>query len=207
MALPMAAVPARAQTAQPQRIVNDAHHFAFTAEAGSIITYKDGGNGFTCFHQPQAGVKGDSEYGLLVFASPDYGMSEDGAKAAGLSDKSQANAGSITTQARLDELVAADMKALKRRKGGEASVAVEDGKPQRVPFYLWQRSVGAKTHYALMYVVLQGGEFIAVQAENDVPFSPAQLDWLTGKLELLKLPATTAAPSSSTPAAPPAARQ
>jgi hypothetical protein len=40
-----------------------------------------------------------------------------------------------------------------------------------------------------MYVVLQGTEFIAVQAENDAPFTKRQLAWLTGQLELLKLPA------------------
>lgn len=183
------ATPAYSQTTEPERVVNDAHHFAFTTEASSIVTFQKGGNGLTCFHQPQAGVKGDSEYALRVFSSPDYSMSPEGAKAAGLSAAKPGAAGDITTQARLDELVAIDMKALKRQKGGTATVAIEGGKPLSVAYYTWQRSANGKTHYALMYVALQGTEFIAVQVENNAPFSRRQVDWLTSQLELLKLPA------------------
>lgn len=179
---------ALAQTTAPQRVENEAHHFAYTCEAGAYITYRDSGNGFTCLHKRRAGVAGDCDYGLLVFGSPDYSMSEEGAEAAAKDGKLPTATSPTNTQEKLNALVAIDMQALGRQYGGEAQVTQPDGKQAKVPYYTWSQRAGSKTHYALMYVVLHGTSFIAVQLEASAALSPAQTAQFTQSLELLAIP-------------------
>lgn len=172
-----------AQTTSPQRVVNENHHFAYTVEAGAFISMRKGGNGFSAIHKPRSA--GDAAYGLLVFGSPDYSMSEQGAAAAREAGKLPTRNAPVNTQDRLNELVAIDMNALGRKQEGSAEVRLADGKTLGVPVYSWTEGSGNRQRYALMYVVLHGESYIAVQVESQGPLSAARIALLTTGLELL----------------------
>jgi hypothetical protein len=188
-----------AATTEPERIVNDAYHFAFICEANSLITFKKGVNGFTCFHQAQ---ESSPAYALLVYGSGDLDVSTEAVKTAGL--KGKAGNIAITTQQDLDKVELAEMRVAGYTNAGTADVTVPGGTKLAVPYATWSKRAGAKTHYALAYVVLHEHKFLNVQVESEQPLTSAQLDWLTTELELL--PATTVpvpAPTPSTGKFPP----
>jgi hypothetical protein len=183
-----------AATTEPERIVNDKYHFAFTCEASSIISYQKGGSGFTCFHQPQ----GDdaAKYALLVFGSGNLDVSTKAVEEAGLVGES-GNVG-INNQVDLDRAMVAEMKVAGHTNGGMAKIQLANGETLEVPFATWSRRSSGKTHYALNYVVLHEHKFVNVQVESEQPLSKAQVEWLTTKLELLlpELSIPTPAPGS-----------
>lgn len=177
-------LPAIAQTTEAQRVVNETHHFAFTVEAGSFITLRKGGNGFSAIHKPRGA--GDTAYGVLVFGSPDYALSDTGTAAAREAGKLPTRNSPVNSQERLDELVAIDMQALGREESGAASVKLPDGGTLSVPVYAWTQGSGSRQRHAIMYVVLHGTSYVAVQVEASSPLSSAQIKLLTQSLELLE---------------------
>lgn len=185
------AVTALAQTDAPTRVENARHHFAFTVEANSLVTYPENGDGFSCIHNPQGGGKGtQADYGLLVYGSPKYHITADEAKAAKLDPSSEQtlSVSDVKTNTRWTDIFKAAMSAHGWAPAGEASVKVVDGATLKAPYFIWSTTRGAKTHYALMYVLIHSDSFITVQVESSRPLSKAQVAWFTGKLELLKLP-------------------
>jgi hypothetical protein len=178
---------ALAVTFEATRVVNQKYDFAYTIEPSCEITYQEDGVGLSAKHiPPGADASTEADYGLLVFGSPAMRLTPAEAEAAGLPRKEQRlSAGDIPTQARLDEIFAASMLLKERKAAGKAKVKLPDGKQVNVPFYQWSQKVGNKTGYALMYIVRHSGGFIYVQAEAKQQFSKKQVDWFTGKLELL----------------------
>jgi hypothetical protein len=188
---------APAQTDQPTRVENARYSVAFTVEANCFVTYPENGDGFSAIHNSQGGGKGtQADYGLLVYGSPMYTLTADEAKAAKLSPPEETTLAvdDVKTSTRWNELFKAAMSAHGWSPAGEAAVKVEGGPSQKAPYFTWSRTVGPKTHYALMYVLIHGDAFITVQAESSRPFSKAQEAWFTSKLELLQIPPET--PSS-----------
>ena len=130
------------------------------------------------------------DYGLLVFGSYLVTFTREDALAAGVSvpagedDTILLSAEDVGTNARLGEILTSAMGRHERKPGGSATIQGADGKPLTVPYFTWQTTVGGKTHYALMYVVLHEGAFIQVQVEGTRSFSNKQIEWFTTKLEL-----------------------
>lgn len=189
----LAALPAWAQVEEPTRVTNDLFRFAYTFEANSLVSYEEGGNGFNCIHNPQGGGKGTAaDYGMQVFGGVVMTFSKDEAAAAKLDppEATTLTAAEIRNNTRLSELMKAAMGAHERQSAGDAVIKVEDGSTVKVPYFTWSKTAAGKTHFALMYVVLHGDTFINVQVESTRPFSKAQEQWFTTKLELLKQPIT-----------------
>jgi hypothetical protein len=195
------ALSALAQTDAPTRVENPRYGFAFTVEANSLVTYPENGDGFSCIHNPQGGGKGtQADYGLLVFGSPMYMVTADEAKAAKLDPPTEhtLTVDDVKTNTRWDEIFTAAMSSHGWKPAGDASVKVVDGATLKTPYFIWNTMKGAKTHYALMYVLIHEDAFVTVQVESSRPLSKAQVEWFTNKLELLKSapPAPTPAPAS-----------
>ena len=183
------ALTALAQTDAPTRVVNPRYSFAFTVEANSLVTYPENGDGFSCIHNPQGGGKGtQADYGLLVFGSPMYTITADEAKAAKLDppEEQTLSVDDVKTNARWNDIFKAAMSAHGWTPAGEATVKVVDGATLKAPYFIWSTTKGAKTHHALMYVLIHGDAFITVQVESSRPLSKAQEAWFASKLELLK---------------------
>ena len=192
--LSLAAVTAaRAQVEEPTEVVNDDYHFSFVVEAGTLVTYEEGGVGFDGIHNPSGGGKGTQpDYGLHVFAGAHYYFNAEMARAAKLDppEETLLTVADATNNTRFNELMKAAMSVYDREPAGEAVIQVEEGSSIKVPYFTWSRTVGARTAYALMYSVIHGDHFITVQAEGSRPFSGRQLDWLTTNLNLQMVPAT-----------------
>lgn len=183
-------VTALAQTDAPTRAENERHHFAFTFEANSLVVYPKDGDGFSCIHNPQGGGKGTQpDYRLLVYGSPKYVISADAAKAAKLNPPSEQtlSVDDVKTNTRWNDIFKAVMSVDGRTPAGEAIVSVANGPSLKVPYYIWSATIGAKTRYALMYVLIHGDSFITVQVESGRPLNKTQEAWFTSKLELLKI--------------------
>jgi len=186
-----AAAAAFAQVAEPTRVVNDVYHFAYTVDANSLVTYEEGGNGFSCIHNPAGGGKGTTpDYGMQVFAGPVMKLTAEEAKLAKLEPPvATVLAGAdVGDNTRMGEIMKGAMAAHERQPAGEATVKVEGGSGVKAPYFTWSKTAAGKTHYALMYVVVHGDYFINVQVEASRPLTKAQEQWFTTKLELLKLP-------------------
>ena len=190
--LALAALPALAQTDEPTRAENEKYFFAFTVEANCFVTYPEGGDGFSAIHNPQGGGKGtQADYGLLVFGSPYYKFT-DAEKAAiklDLGTDGMLSVSEVKTNARFSEIFEAAMATHGWNPIGDATIKVEDGPSQKVPYFSWSQAAKGKTHYALMYVVMHGDAFITVQVEGSRPFTKAQTEWFITKLELEKIAA------------------
>jgi hypothetical protein len=171
-------------------VENARYGFAFTVETNSLVTYPENGDGFSCIHNPQGGGKGtQADYGLLVYGSPKYHITADEAKAAKLDPpiEQTLSVDDVKTSTRWNDIFKAAMSAHGWTPAGEATVKVVDGATLKAPYFIWSTTKGAKTHHALMYVLIHGDSFITVQVESSRPLSPAQVAWFTNKLELLKL--------------------
>ncbi len=174
---------------------NGRYDFAFTVEANCLVTYPENGDGFSCIHNAQGGGKGTKpDYGLLVFGSPMYMITAEEAKAAKLDppEEHTLTVDDVKTSARWNEIFKAAMSAHGWAPAGDATVKVAGGPSIKVPYYSWSMKKGAKTGYALMYVLIHGDAFVTVQVEGQRPFSKAQEAWFVSKLELLPLPAPAA---------------
>ena len=189
-ALLLLALPVQAATDKPTRILNDKYHFAFTVEAGSEISYQDGGVGLMAKHVPPGADEGDpADYGLLVYGSPRMRLTPAEAEEAGFKREEMLLAPKdIASQVKLDAIFGAGMAEKQHQVAGQASVKLGDTrKSLKVPYYTWSQTVGGQTAYALMYLVMHKDGFIYVQAESKQPFSTAQEKWFTTRLELLEV--------------------
>jgi len=181
---------AYAQTEAPVTVKNDKYSFEFTVEKDSIVTYREGGTGFTCVHNSGGAVTGsEPDYGLVVHGQLMLGLTAAEAKAAGLGDEAtELSRAQVGSQENLNKLVTTEMSAHERKPAGTATFTKDDGKTAQAPYFVWERTVNSTTHYALMYVVLHETGFILVQVESSEPLSGDRLAWVTSKLKLNKSP-------------------
>ncbi|HES58298.1 MAG TPA: hypothetical protein ENO21_02600 [Firmicutes bacterium] len=177
---------ASAQTEAPLVVENELYAFEFTVEQDSVVTYREGGTGFTCVHNSAGGAAGyEPDYGLVVFGRDTYGLSAAEARATGLGQQEvQFGLDDVDSQQALDKLITAQMKVHERGPAGYARVTDPGGGVFDVPYFTWQRTVGPVTHHALMYVTRHATGFILVQVESTSPLTGDRLAWLTGKLVL-----------------------
>ena len=189
----LASQTAAAQTESPVDVDNELYAFSFTVEQDSIITYREGGTGFTCVHNSSGGVKGsEPDYGLVVFGRESWGLSAEEARGLGLGDGSKTvllSLADVDSQSALDKLITAQMAVHERKPAGQARITQADSSTVEVPYFTWQRTVGVTTHHALMYVARHETGFILVQVESSSPLSAARLAWMTSKLTLSEPPA------------------
>jgi hypothetical protein len=183
----LAAVLCASATAET-RLENKTYGFAFTFEANCEISYEADGVGFVATHLPPASKKGD--YGMLVYGSPAMTLNSLETEAAKLApEQSYLLAADVTDDKRWVEIFTAVMDKRGATKAGEAKVKTMGGS-KTVPYYTWEQSFGGRTHYALMYVVKHGPNFIYLQVESSKPLSDKQQLWMATKLELLQEPAS-----------------
>lgn len=198
-------LPCLAATSKATRVVNDEYHFAFTVEPSCEISYQAGGVGLSAKHIPKdADASTEADYGLLVYGSPRIRLTPAEAEAAGFKRSELILAAAdVKDQTELQRIFGAMMQLKQHDKSGEAQVLQTDGKTTlAVPFYQWSQKVGDRTGYALMYVLRHGEGFVYLQVEAKKPFSDRQVQWFTGKLELLTLPSPPPAPPADKPAQP-----
>jgi hypothetical protein len=190
---------ASADTAKPERVINERYSFGFTVEPASLVTFEKGGVGFSATHKL---LEGTPDYGLLVFGSPYQRLSAADAKAAKLAtaEEQVLAAKDAGGYAAWGKTFAAVCDSRGRKKAGEASIRLPDGATLKTPYYTWSQTVLGKTHYAMTYVVVHADAFVSVQAESSRPFTDAQLKWLSSKLELLEPVATVNKPVQEKPA-------
>lgn len=182
-----------AQTEAPIAVKNDKYSFEFTVEKDSVVTYREGGTGFTAVHNITGGQSGsEPDYGLVVHGEMMLGLTADEAKAAGLGDEpTELSRAQVGSQENLNKLITTEMAANNRKPAGTATITNVDGKTVEAPYFIWERTVDTTTHYALEYAVLHETGFILVQVESSAPLSGDRLKWLTTKLTLKKPPAKT----------------
>ena len=190
-ALALMAVAAYAQVTEDTRVENARYLFAFTVQANTLVQYPENGDGFSGIHNPSGAVKGTQpDYGILVYGNMGHLVSKKEAEALGLepAEEQVLMPDDVVTNDRLQEIIRVSNDLAGLEPAGNAAVKLPGGGTLSVPYYTWSKTVGVKTHYALAYQVLYDGGFINVQAEGSKPFSKANLQWLTTKLELLPVP-------------------
>lgn len=199
-----AATAVYAQVEKPTRVEIDTFHFAFTVEANSLVMYERDGPGFEAVHNPAGGGKGTKpDYKLTVIGDTVAVFTPEQAEAAKLEHGEGElilHAGDVGNNTRLNEIMKGAMSAAERQPEGEAVVIVEGGPSIKVPYFVWSKTAGTRTNYGLMYTVLHGDAFIAVQVVSNRPFTNSQISWFTSKLELLPIPPEELA--ADTPQAP-----
>jgi len=201
------ALPALAQVTKPTRVENDTFHFAFTVETGSLVMYEMDGPGFEATHNPQGGGKGTQpDYKLTVIGDYVAVLNEAQAEAAKLEHPEGEGVvlyvEDVSNITRYNEIMKDAMSAADREPEGEAVIAVEGGASIKVPYFIWNKTVATRTNYGLMYSVIHGDWFIAVQVVSNRPFTKQQINWLTTKLELLEIPPEEMAAESAEPMEP-----
>lgn len=188
LAAALAALPALAQITERTRVENARYAFAFTFEAGSLVTYPENGDGFSVIHNSEGGGKGTKpDYGLLVYGTQGHLVSKKEAEAIGLvpAEEQVLMPGDVPTNARLQEIMVVTNGLAGTEPAGDATVKLPGGKAASAKYFMWSRTVGSRTHYALAYVVRHDTGFIHVQAESSRPISKQQERYFTSQLELL----------------------
>jgi hypothetical protein len=191
---------AHAQSDKPERLVVEQYHFAFTFEKGSIVTYSEGSNGASGIRFPDGASTTESpDYRVLVYGKDGYLVSVAEARKSGIdpAEEQFLQATAYPTAEAWNEQFTKIMATHERTVSGQAIVKLGSGQTRSVPYFSWSRSIGDKTHYALMYVTIHNGAFIAVQVEGSRPFGEASISALTSKLELLDPPASPSAPATN----------
>lgn len=182
---------ALAQSETAERLVVDQYHFAFTFEKSSVVTYSEGSNGASGIRFPEnARTTDDPDYRVLVYGKDSYLVSLAEARESGIdpAEEQFLQASAYATSEAWNEQFTKIMATHERTVSGQATVRLGSGAIRSVPYFSWNRSIGSKTHYALMYVTIHSGAYIAVQVEGSKPFSDTSLGALTSKLELLDPP-------------------
>lgn len=186
---------AYAQSEKPERLVVDSYSYAFTFDRGSVVTYAEGSNGATgiCFPEGAATTE-DPLYRVLVYGMDDYLVSLAEARDSGIDPPKEQflKVSDFGSPAAWDAQFTKIMATHGREPSGSATVMLSDGSRRSVPYFSWSRTIGSRTHYALMYVTTHRDAFIAVQVEGARPFSEDSLASLTDALELI-LPEPAAA--------------
>jgi hypothetical protein len=192
LAILAVATAAYAQVDKPTKVEIDTFHFAFTVEANSLVMYERDGPGFEAVHNPEGGGKGTKpDYKLTVIGDWVAVFTAEQAEAAKLEHEEDGlvlYAEDVGNNTRLNEIMKGAMSAAEREPEGEAVVTVTSGPSIKVPYFVWSKTVGTRTNYGLMYTVLHGDAFIAVQVVANRPFTKSQISWFTTKLELLPIP-------------------
>ncbi len=190
---------ALAQSAKPERLVVSAYDFAFTFAKGSVVTYSEGSNGATgiCFPEG-AKTTDDPLYRVLVYGKDSYLVSLAEARDSGIEPPEEQflQSTAFASPAAWDEQFTKIMATHDREVSGQATVKLSDGTRRSLPYFSWSRNIGSRTHYALMYVTIHEGAFIAVQVEGAKPFSEGSITALTSSLELIVPAAALPAVSS-----------
>ncbi|MBN2081525.1 hypothetical protein JW859_04870 [bacterium] len=202
------AMPALAQVTEPTRVENDTFHFAFTVEAGSLVMFEMDGPGFESTHNPQGGGKGTQpDYKLTVLGDYVAVLNEAQAEAAKLEHPEGEGVvlyvEDVSNNTRYNEIMKDAMSAADREPEGEAVIAVENGASIKVPYFIWSKTVATRTNYGLMYSVIHGDAFVAVQVVSNRPFTKQQISWFISKLELLEIPPEELAAESTETASEP----
>ena len=191
--------PAIAQSDKPERLAVEAYHFAYTFDTGSVVTYSQGSNGATGICFPKGGKTTDEPlYRVLVYGKDSYLVSLAEARDSGIDPPQEQflQAAAFPTDIDWNDQFTKIMSTHERSISGQASIRLPGGKTRIVPYFAWDRTIGGRTHYALMYVTIHNGAFIAVQVEGSKPFSEAALKSLTTGLELTEPPAAPASAAS-----------
>ena len=190
-----------AQSDKPERLEVASYDFAFTFEAGCVITYSAGSNGATAIRFPLGGKTTDDPlYRVLVYGKDEYLVSLAEARDSGITPPEEQflSVSDFAGPAAWDERFTRIMATHDREVSGQATIRLSDNTTRSVPYFSWSRNIGSRTHYALMYVTVHEGAFIAVQVEGSVPFADESVSSLTSSLELI-LPPPPAAPASGSP--------
>lgn len=186
-----------AQSDKPERLKVDTYHFAFTFEPGCVVTYSAGSNGATGIRFPKGASTTDEPlYRVLVYGKDEYLVSLAEARDSGITPPEEQflKSSAFATPAAWDAQFTKIMATHDREVSGQATIKLSDGSSRSVPYFAWSRSIGSKTHYAVMYVTIHREAFIAVQVEGSKPFTDESVKALTSSLEL------TVAPPAPAPA-------
>ncbi|MEZ5338179.1 MAG: hypothetical protein R3F46_07910 [bacterium] len=186
-----------AQSEKTERVNVSAFHFSFSFEPGCVITYSEGSNGAQAIRFPKGGKTTDDPlYRVLVYGKEQYLVSLAEARDSGITPPEEQflNTAAYPTPAAWDAQFTKIMATHGREPSGQAIVKLSDGTQRSLPYFAWSRSVGSKTHYAVMYVTIHRGAFVAVQVEGSQPFTDDSIKALTTSLELTVAPPAPAAP-------------
>ena len=177
-----------AQSEKAERLVVDKFEFAYTFQAGSIITFREGSNGAEGIRFPEgASTSSDPDYRVLAFGQNQYLISLKEARDAGIlpAEEQFLNASNFEDAAAWDTQFADIMAVHGRSQSGTAEVKIGN-QTRLVPYYSWSVSVAGRKRYALMYVTPHRGRFIAVQVEGSKDFDDIALEAITTGLELIE---------------------
>ena len=177
-------------------VIDDAADFAAARDADAVEKEIDRLAATGIRFPKGASTTDEPLYRVLVYGKDEYLVSLAEARDSGITPAEEQflKSSAFATPAAWDAQFSKIMATHDREVSGQATIRLSDGSSRSVPYFAWSRSIGSKTHYAVMYVTIHRGAFIAVQVEGSKPFTEESVKALTSSLEL------TVAPPAPAPA-------